>query len=128
MEAGIQQRLSADSTLLTLVTGRIYPVILPNTPTLPAITYQRISTVRDYATTGPVSLSRIRLQFDSWGRTYAQVKQTDLAIRASLETFSGTLPDGTQVSEIHVDSSQDLYEADAKYYRVSTDYIIFAVE
>lgn len=128
MEAGIQQRLIADSNVSSLISTRVYPLILPDESVLPSVTYQRISTVRDYATTGPVSLSRIRLQIDTWSLTYAAAKQVDMAIRASLESFSGTLPDGTVVSEIQVDSSQDLYESSARYYRVSTDFIVYAFE
>ncbi len=128
MEAGIQQRLIADPTVSALIGTRVYPVILPDDPTLPGATYQRASAVRDYTTTGAVSLSRIRLQIDCWALSYAEVKQLDAATRSCLEFFTGTLPDGTYVDSITIDSSQDLFESDARYYRVMTDYIIVAVE
>lgn len=128
MESGIQKRLVTDHGVSALISSRVYPVLMPDDPTLPAATYQRASTVRDYTTTGPVSLSRIRLQVDSWGRTYADVKALDAAIRVCLEAFSGMLPDGTYVDSIQIDSSQDLYDGSARYFRISTDYLILAVE
>ena len=82
--------------------------------------------MRDYATTGPVATTTIRLQIDVWASTYAQAKQIDHAVRSSLECYSGTLPDGTHVDTITLDSSADLYEETARYYRVSSDYLILA--
>lgn len=128
MESGIQKRLVADQVVSALIASRVYPVLLPDDPTLPAATYQRASTVREYTTTGAVSLSRIRLQVDSWGRTYADVKALDSAIRNCLEGFTGTLADGTYVDTIQIDSSQDLFDGSARYFRVSTDFLIFAAE
>lgn len=127
MEAGIQQHLAADVDVAAIVAKRIYPLLLPDTRHLPAVTYQRVSTTRDYTTTGPVSLTHVRLQIDSWGSTYAEAKTTAEAILRSLEAFTGLLPDGTHVDSIMLDASYDLYDEDARSYRVSSDYLISAV-
>lgn len=128
MEAGIQQRVVADTTASSVIASRFYPLILPEDPVLPAATYQRISTVRSYTTTGPVTLSQIRLQIDTWAKSYAEAKAAAAGIRASLECFTGALPDGTHVETITLDSSYDLYDDVDRTYRVTSDFLIFAVE
>lgn len=128
IEFGILNRLVADPTIAALIGANVTAVLLPEDTTYPAVTYQRASTVRDYDTSGAVSLSTIRLQVDSWSEDYVQVKQLDAAVRACLDGFSGTLPNGTYVDNTTVDSSYDLYESTARLHRVSTDFLITGVE
>jgi hypothetical protein len=101
-------------------------VVLPDESQLPAVTYQRITTRRDYTNTGPVSLNRVRMQFDAWANTYAQTKQLQAALLAILEDRA--LYAETGIDSIMLDMVTDGYEHDARLYRVSLDFIILAVE
>lgn len=53
---------------LTAVHPRVYRVRLPQSATLPALTYQRISTGRDYNHGGDDLLPEHRMQVDCWAR------------------------------------------------------------
>lgn len=105
---------------------RLYPVLLPEDATLPAATYQRISTTREYATTGPVALNRVRIQLDCWADTYAEVKQLQTAILAILEDRSTYA--SANIDSITLITATDGYEQDARLYRVSMDFYVYAIE
>jgi len=123
LEAHLHQLL-ADSTDLADV--RVYPVLLPEEPQLPAITYQRISTTRSYTTSGPVALNRVRIQFDCWSHTYAQVKQLQAALLSTLEDRS--LYADTNIDSITLITAVDGYEQEARLYRVFLDFYINVTE
>lgn len=126
IESYLHSIITSDSRFTDLAGTRLYQVILPNVPQLPAATYQRITTKRTYTTTGPVSLNRVRLQFDCWAREYLQAKQLQAALLAILEDRS--LYAGTAIDSIQLDMITDGYEQNARIYRVSLDFIIFANE
>lgn len=126
IETALHALILADSRFDDLVGTRLYPVLLPADPQLPAVTYQRITTRRDYTTTGPVSLDRVRLQFDVWASTYSSTKQIQTALLAILEDRS--LYAATAIDSIQLDMATDGYEHDARLYRVSMDFIIFVTE
>ena len=127
-EAGIFRRLTADAAVNALAGTRVYPLVLPDEGPMPAITYQRISPGRSYTTTGRVELARIRLQIDCWAEEYSQVKALFAGVLASLECFRGTLPEGTYVDTIQLDSASDLYDSVSRLYRVTSDFFVFAAE
>jgi hypothetical protein len=126
IETAFHSLILADSRFTDLAGTRLYPTILPDDPQLPAVTYQRITTVRTYSTTGPVSLNRVRLQFDIWASTYSQTKQLQAALLTILEDYS--LYSDTSIDSIRLDTVTDGYEHDARLYRVSMDFIVFVTE
>lgn len=123
IEQGIEQRLAADSTIAGLVGTRIYPLVLPEACQYPAITYQLISAVEIYTNDGPLGEVRARIQIDTWAKRYSQAKTVDQAVRASLNGFTGTLPDGTLVCELERDDASDGFDAPGSLYRCQSDWI-----
>jgi hypothetical protein len=121
LESQLHQILAA-----ALPDVRVYPVILPEDPTLPAVSFQRISTTRQYATTGPVGLNRVRLQFDCWSRAYAEVKRLQAALMAAFEDRSSYA--GTSIDSSQLITASDGFEQAARIYRVSLDFYIYVTE
>lgn len=126
IETTLHRLILGDSRFTDLADTRLYPVLLPDDLQLPAVTYQRITTTRSYTTTGPITLSRVRLQFDIWASTYARTKQLQAALLAILEDRS--LYAAAGIGSIQLDMATDGYEHDARLYRVSMDFIVFAAE
>jgi hypothetical protein len=126
LESNLHTIITTAPSFTALAGTRLYPVLLPEEPTLPAATYQRISTTREYTTTGPVALNRVRIQLDCWADTYAQVKQLQAAILAILEDRSPYTSAG--IDSITLITATDGYEQDARIYRVSMDFYIYATE
>lgn len=89
IEYGLVQRLEDDSTVGTLAGDRIYPHKLPQGPTLPAITYARVSGAREKVLKGLSQLARPTFQFDLWAKKYTEMKSLADAIRSSFDGFQG---------------------------------------
>ena len=131
VELGIYQRVAADSGVRAIIgnPARLYPVVLPESPTYPCATYQVISDVPAYVLVGAPPLKVMRIQVDTWSggpenASYLDAKNAQVAIRAALDRFVGTLPDGTKVAGIFVANAHDEYGQDGRAYRTITDYIV----
>ena len=113
----LYSHLSADAGISALVGTRIYPVQMPQTPTLPAISYGRISNTAQFGTT---NVRETRYQVDCWAASYASVQSVAMAVKAALEEWTDT--DQTPaVKMAWVFSELDDYEAETELYRVSID-------
>jgi hypothetical protein len=65
-ELVVIKRLLATSAVTAIVVGRIYKVVLPQSPTLPAIVVQVVSDPRSYHLRGTQKLCRTRVQVDAY--------------------------------------------------------------
>src|SRR3990167_8769767 len=61
--------LEGDAAVQTHAGTRIYPLVLPQKPTLPAITFQRVSNVRVNSFDAGGGIDNPLLQVDSWAAT-----------------------------------------------------------
>jgi len=127
IEEAIVYHLLDDIQIQEMVDDKVYLIALPQSITLPAITYQRISTDRlmthDQDAGG---LATARIQFDTYATTYAEAKKTASALRNSLLGYKGQMGG---VNTVRVDATlsaleQDSMEPDLKIYRITTDYLI----
>jgi len=102
---------------------RVYPHILPQSPTYPAVTYQQVSAVRTHAmgSTGPVV--RVRMQVNLWGRTYADARTLAAETLARLGRFNEQIG-STRVLDVLLDNELDTYESETQTRRVVHDYTI----
>lgn len=103
---------------------RIYPLVLPQKPELPAITYQTISAVRSYHMQGEDGLPAYRVQIDAWASTMADADALGVQVRDCLSGFKGDA-DGTEMRGIFFDTERSFYESEPKLYRVSQDFIVW---
>ncbi len=126
-EEALYAHLAADANVSALVGSRIYPLLLPQRCTLPAIAYQRISRMGVHAHTGPSGLARCRIQYTCVGRTYAEVKSVATAVRQALDGLRGDI-NGLQVSAVFVDSEQDEFAFATKAVAVRMDVIVWYQE
>jgi hypothetical protein len=123
IESGLISLLNADATMSGLIAGRIYPLVLPETPTYPALTYRTISSVPTLDLNGNVIESKTRIEFTAWSTVYSDCKTIQKAIRNVLDSYSGTLPDGTIVQFTWRDGSAvDAFDDVRRAYNSSLDY------
>jgi len=118
--------------------ARIYPVVLPQTPTLPTLTYQRVGSVRDRAMRGPTGTSFARVQFDAWapatdaGGGYAAAKGLADAVRRAVDGYAGAMGDATVgtlfVQLVEVENDRDGYEPAVKLFRAGFDMAVWWTE
>ena len=107
--------------LATTLGCSVYPLSLPPSATLPACTYTRITTAREYTHDGDANLERIRFQVDLWASSYLAVRALAATFRTAWSGFSGTVGTGVTCSGAFVVGEHDLYDPEPKAYRVSID-------
>lgn len=72
--------------LAALQADRVYPEVLPESPTLPAMVYHEISDAPTYSHSGDSGLDEAVYQFSCWGNTPRIAKQVAEALRAALKS------------------------------------------
>jgi hypothetical protein len=99
-----------------LVSGRCYPLQMPQSPTYPCIVYARISSNPQNRIEGGASLDQVRVQVDCYDLTYTGAKTLCASVRSAMEgaAFKATLQFDT-----------DLYEPEVKVYRVMMDFYVW---
>ena len=124
LEQALFSRLDGFAGLTSLVVSRIYPLVLPQNPTLPAVTYQRIDGIREDGIAGSHGLAHPRIQIDSWGSTYTSAKDVATQVRTALYRQTWT-EDTVAVLDAFIEDDRDFYEDDVKIFRVSQDFLIW---
>ena len=118
--------LSTYAGLASLVSTRVYPVALPQGATLPAVTYQRVSTVRRRTFGAPRLGRQARFQFTVWASSYADREAIALQLIAALEGYSGTMGGGSGVVVLAIqgEGETDDYGPTAKVWQAALDFTI----
>lgn len=104
------------NALKSLAGGRVYPLVLPDITILPAIIYQRVSSVPINSLDGDSGLDSVRMQISTWAATYKEAKTLSASVRSALD--SSTM-------KIVTENDTDDYEPETKRFRVITDYVVW---
>jgi len=113
-----------------IVSSRIYPQLLPQNPTYPAITYNQVSAVRVHVLAGAGGKARRRISVNCWATTAKAAEALADAVRRSLDGFYGSMRD-TNVGSTRIDNEIAFFEEEAGttgIYRVVQDYIVGHLE
>lgn len=112
----LYRHLSTDIGI-TAITTRIHPVRLPQTTSLPAVTYQKVSDDRMYSLSGYSTLENAVMQIDCWSSSYETVNLLSSKVKTAMDA-------ATAFDAILTDD-RDLYEDEVEIHRVSMDYSIW---
>lgn len=87
----IAHLLKHTTAVAQIVGDRIYPEVLPQNPTYPAIVYHVIATDPDHTQDGPSGYTRKLVQFDYVARTAAEVEAISRAVRIAMDGLKGLI-------------------------------------
>ncbi len=127
IEEGLKTFLEAQTAITNLVGSRIYPLILPQKPAYPALTYARVSGLRLHNFGGVAGRGWPRFTVSLWAETYAAAKALAEKTRQALDGHRGALGSAAGVA-VSIENEIDFYEGEAKVYRVLQDYFISHLE
>ena len=119
--------LSGDAGVSAL-TSSIYPQVIPQNASFPAITYQIESDEDSQLLTGISSLYEATFRVDCWDTDQITAHQLADAVEAAMVSYRGDF--GSQSPAItahHVRKERgrfELYETDTKLFRVSLQFLI----
>jgi hypothetical protein len=95
---GVVAYLLTQTAITAIVKQSIQPIPAPeDLSQYPLITYQSPSDVSDNANDGPVGVANSRIVFECKALRYLDARNLALAVKAALNGYSGTLPNGTRV-------------------------------
>jgi hypothetical protein len=99
-----------------LVSNKVYPLVMPQKASLPAIVYSRIANNPQNVLEGGATLDQIRFQVDTYATTFFAARLLAAQVRSAMEGagFKATLQ-----------TEQDFFELEVNYYRISQDYYVW---
>ena len=107
-----------------IATVPLYPFLLPDNATLPAMTYQIVSSV-NYPTFSSSGMQRDRVQFDCWSGSYTLANTNRDNLILALNRFGGSLSDGTSVNRVTFLAKHDDFVYESKHYRLLGEFYVF---
>lgn len=126
----IEEGLRRHLVDLDVVEERVYPQILPQNPTYPAISYSVISSAVAHTVEGLAGYARTVFQVSVWAKTtnadgsgYEQAREIAEELRVSLSGFRGYFGD-VQVHSCFLTGRRDLYSNDAIVFGTSLDFAV----
>ena len=130
----IRQIILSNPAAFALVGSRVYPVLIPKSATLPAVSLQVVSNLPSDTKSGVSTVDLIRLQVDSYGTTYATAAAVDEAVRGAIDKYAGTVnvtgvnlaASGVNytIGGVRYETTQDIFEDQSEVFRLSSDYIV----
>ena len=91
LETALKTYLLAYAGLTALISDRLEPEELPLGSALPAVTYIKISDVKDHVLTGQLPVESPFFQFTAFDYTKAGARAVANQIKAALNDYAGTL-------------------------------------
>lgn len=126
IEEAIYTRLGAVAGITSLIGSgdnlRAYPTDLPQSASVPAVVFQRISGVRAHAQDdgGPAGFSEARFQFTCWDDDPDGAKDLGEAVRLAFDGFKGTVA-GIRIDRASIANDFDDKDPDSGSYRRIVD-------
>ena len=120
LEEAMFQFLRDHPDLEGIIGTRVFPLRMPHDTKLPAITFSRISAVREMTHNGNSHLARPRLQFNCWSEDYLEAKELAHKLMNILHGFSGEV-DGITIRSVTVDLEFDIFDDATNLYQTLLD-------
>ena len=129
LDEAILALLLANSAITDIVGQRIYPIRAPDNPTLPMLTYQRVSNIKEHCVSKEkATFTETLFQIDCWVKQETKIsglRTLATAIRDVLNDYRG-VTSGIDIQAILSDNEFDQPWDDAlKIFGVTQRYRIF---
>lgn len=118
IEQALYAKLAGTAGVTNIVSTRIYAIKLPQAPTFPAISYERVSTGgRTLFHNGISQVAEPIFQLSCWAENPKSAKQLAAEIRKALHGWSGS-QSGETIFRSEVINEIDLWDEEISIYHV----------
>lgn len=124
IEQAIYTILTGHAGLSALIGDRAYPVILPQGTTLPAITFKRNDTSREYSHDGFSGLATPTFEITVWEPKPLTAKQIAAQVRAAMNAARRTTVAGVAIGSVTCEDERDAYDQESREVGVQLDFDI----
>lgn len=125
---GLVNLMKNDAGLSAVISGRVYPLALPDNCVFPAITFSLVDSPKTRSHSSKVNLSRPRYQFDCWAKSYGEIEQMNLALNNLFEGFTGMVGQSHKSGGSFNVLEADAYEADTGLFHRIVDFQVWIKE
>lgn len=119
IESTLFDLLTDNAGVAALVGTRVWPSVLPQNPTLPAIVYQEARTSTRVMAGGDTKGRESRFLLSAWATGYSSAKGVKAAVVAALNGASGS-----GIERIAIDAMRDDYDPETGWYRQMIELVI----
>lgn len=123
IETVIYSRLTGYAGLSALVSTRVYPSILPQSVTYPAVSFFRVSSERPHAMGVDAGVVIAMYQFDVWASTYTAARQVAKQLILALQRWRTST--GVTVQDAFIEGETEFYEKDILLHHIAVDVTVF---
>jgi hypothetical protein len=120
IETSIYSRLTAYAGVADLVSTRVYPVVMPQNTSFPAITYQTNAREKNPTFGADSTISNKEMRITSWASTYSGAKDLAAEVLAALNRWSSG-----DVQEVFHEDEGDTYNEELDKYGVYMDFTVW---
>jgi hypothetical protein len=110
--------LTSSETISAICAGRIYPLLLPTDPTLPALDYKFVGG-SNTPTMDSMGVQRYRIEVNCWGSTYNDAISLRYAV---VKALSGYTSGNTSIQYL---MPQDFFADDLLQYRAVAEFYLY---
>jgi len=112
IEEALYKQLSTATLTTSLGSTNIYPMVIPQGSTLPAVVYQEVSQTWIHAMQKDPGLRHSRYQISSFATSFSEIKVVSDKVRQVLQDFSSNLGGSVNVQRIFFENSVDFQDID----------------
>lgn len=123
VEDAIYSRGITHVGLSALISTRLYPGIAPQDVTLPAVVYQRVSSVPESLLTADTNVTRDRFQFTVLASSYESLVNVGVQVKAAFQRWQGTEA-SVIIEDSYLTGDVDLYQDDTEIFGKAIDFEI----
>ena len=106
-EKTVADALLADPDVSAIVGDRIYPVLAPETASLPFATWRRQAVQRESSLSGPVGMPVVTLALELYAATYEAVRELADSCRKKLDGWGSGMASSVSVRHVALQGEQD---------------------
>jgi len=114
----IHDRLNQFTGLTDLVGTRIYPLVMPDKPQYPAVTFHVIASSSEKGSTSDPAMMKCIVQVTAWDKTLLGARTVADQIRKALDRYRNVTLNGVKVDDCIFEGDQDLYDPEPKIFYV----------
>lgn len=108
--------LKASTGLTALVSDRIYPDVMPDAPTYPSVTFQKVSGSSARGAMNDPPLMAASFQVSSWAKSRAQASKIAAQARKALDRKRKISVTGVALDDCFYESDVDMFDPDTRTY------------
>lgn len=105
-EAVLRLALVGSASVSAIVGSRIFPILAPQTASLPFIIWRRSGITREHTLAGPMGIPTVSVEMQLYSTTYEQARELADCVRLTLDGYGATV-NNTEVKHVYLDQESD---------------------